>query len=55
MHTEGVNQALASTFDIDVVIAKSDSITSLKERLNALRKAGRPPLRAQDLRNTKIN
>jgi DNA-binding NarL/FixJ family response regulator len=56
MHTEGVNQALASTFDIDAVIAKSDSILTLNEHLNALLTPVDPPRRAADLRkNRKIN
>jgi DNA-binding NarL/FixJ family response regulator len=56
MHTDGVNQALASRFGIDVVIAKSDSIITLKERLMALLTPVDAPARAADLRqNTKIN
>jgi hypothetical protein len=36
MHADGVNEALTSTFDIDVAIAKSDSILTLKEHLTTL-------------------
>jgi DNA-binding NarL/FixJ family response regulator len=56
MHTDGVNQALASTFGIDVVIAKSDSITTLKEHLIRLLTPVDSQTRAADLRkNTRIN
>jgi DNA-binding NarL/FixJ family response regulator len=54
MHTEGINHALASRFDIDLVLTKSDSITSLKEHLNALLTP--LPTAPKDLRkNTRIN
>jgi CheY-like chemotaxis protein len=54
MHTEGINQALASRFDIDLVLTKSDSITSLKEHLVALLTPSPTP--TTDLRkNTRIN
>lgn len=54
MHTEGINQALASRFEIDLVLTKSDSITSLKEHLNTLLKSSPTP--ATDLRkNIRIN
>ena len=36
MHADGVNQSLASTFQIDRVITKSDSITTLGEHLKEL-------------------
>jgi CheY-like chemotaxis protein len=36
LHAEGVNKALAETFDIDVVLGKADSISTLKEHLTAL-------------------
>jgi|GraSoi_2013_40cm_1033754.scaffolds.fasta_scaffold01204_6 DNA-binding NarL/FixJ family response regulator len=35
-HADGVNQSLASTFGVDRVIAKSDSIRTLGEHLKAL-------------------
>lgn len=35
-HADGVNQSLASTFHIDRVIAKSESIRTLAEHLKAL-------------------
>jgi YesN/AraC family two-component response regulator len=31
LHTDGVNQALASTFDIDIVLSKTDIIANLQE------------------------
>jgi DNA-binding NarL/FixJ family response regulator len=55
MHTDGVNQALAETFNIDVVIAKSDSITKLTEHLNALLRPGEAAMQAADLKNTRIH
>jgi len=56
LHTDGVNQALASTFDIDVVISKTDAITTLREHLIALLTPVDSPTPAADLRtNTKIN
>jgi DNA-binding NarL/FixJ family response regulator len=36
LHTDGVNQALASTFDIDIVLSKTDIIANLQEHLIAL-------------------
>jgi DNA-binding NarL/FixJ family response regulator len=36
LHTDGVNQALASTFDIDIVLSKTDIIAKLQEHLIAL-------------------
>ena len=56
LHTDGVNQALASTFDIDAVISKTDAITTLREHLIALLTPVDSPTLAADLRtNTKIN
>ena len=56
MNTDGVNQALASTFDIDVAISKLDAITTLKEHLITLLTPVDSPPRAADLRtNTKVN
>jgi DNA-binding NarL/FixJ family response regulator len=56
MHTDGVNEALATAFDIDAVIAKSDSILVLKEHLVRLLTPVDPQLPAADLRrNTRIN
>lgn len=56
MHAEGVNQSLASTFGIDLVLAKSDSIITLKDHLTALLTPGGAATRATYLRNpTKIN
>ena len=55
LHTDGVNQALASTFDIDVVISKTEAITTLREHLNALLTPVDSPTRAADIKNTKIN
>ena len=36
LHADGVNKALAETFDIDAVLGKADSISTLKEHLTAL-------------------
>jgi DNA-binding NarL/FixJ family response regulator len=36
MHTDGVNQSLASVFNIDVVLAKTDAVAKLPEHLVAL-------------------
>jgi two-component system vancomycin resistance associated response regulator VraR len=36
LHTDGVNQALASTFDIDIVLSKTDIVANLREHLIAL-------------------
>jgi len=56
MHTDGVNQALKSAFSIDVVLAKSDSITKLKEHLITLLGPVDSATRMADLRkNTKVN
>lgn len=56
MHADGVNQALASTFEIDVVIAKSDSILTLREHLLRLLTPFDGPTYAADSRkNTRIN
>jgi DNA-binding NarL/FixJ family response regulator len=56
MHTDGVNEALATTFGIDAVIAKSDSILVLKEHLVRLLTPVDPQLPSADLRrNTRIN
>jgi hypothetical protein len=55
VHTDGVNQALASTFGIDLVISKSDNILTLREHLIALLVSVNSPTRATDLRkNTRI-
>jgi DNA-binding NarL/FixJ family response regulator len=57
MHADGVNQSLASTFGLDRVLAKSDSIIALKEHLNALLTPVSPSKRARSYlkNNTKIN
>ena len=55
LHTDGVNQALASTFDIDVVISKTDAITTLREHLIALLTPVDSPTPADLRTNTKIN
>jgi len=55
LHTDGVSQALASTFDIDVVISKTEAITTLREHLNALLTPVDSRTRAADIKNTKIN
>ncbi len=56
MHTDGVNQALAARFDIDVAISKSDAITTLREHLIALLTPVDAPTPATKLRvNTKVN
>ena len=56
MHADGVNQALASTFDVDVVIAKSDAITKLREHLIALLTPVDSPTRPLQIRkNPKVN
>jgi DNA-binding NarL/FixJ family response regulator len=55
-HPDGVNEALKATFDIDVVIAKSDTITKLRERLIALLGPVDSPTPATDLHtNTRRN
>ena len=56
MHADGVNQKLASTFNIDLAMAKTDSILALKDHLiNLLMPVG-SSTRAADLkRNTRIN
>jgi DNA-binding NarL/FixJ family response regulator len=56
LHTDGVNQALASTFDIDAVISKTDAITTLREHLIALLTPVDSSTRATDMpTNTQIN
>ena len=56
LHTDGVNQALASTFDIDAVISKTDAITTLREHLIALLTPVDSSTRATDIpTNTGIN
>jgi DNA-binding NarL/FixJ family response regulator len=56
MHADGVNKSLAAVFGIDLVLTKSDSITTLGEHLTALLMPGNAPTRAADLRkNTKVN
>jgi DNA-binding NarL/FixJ family response regulator len=56
LHTDGVNQALASTFDVDVVISKTDTITQLREHLIALLTPVDSPTQATDSRrHTKIH
>ena len=55
LHTDGVNQALASTFDIDVVISKTEAITTLREHLIALLTPVDSPTRGTDTKNTKVN
>ena len=56
MHADGVNQALASTFEIDVVIAKSDSILTLREHLlRLLTPVDGPTYAADSRKNTRIN
>ena len=54
MHTEGVNQTLASMFNIDLVLTKSDSITTLKEHLITLLTPPTTPT-TQLRKNTRIN
>jgi DNA-binding NarL/FixJ family response regulator len=44
-HADGVNQSLASTFQIDRVIAKSESIRTLGAHLNELLKPVNGPMR----------
>jgi DNA-binding NarL/FixJ family response regulator len=56
MHAEGVNQTLASTFDIDVAMAKSDSILMLKDHLiRLLTPIDSPGQPATSTKNTKVN
>jgi DNA-binding NarL/FixJ family response regulator len=56
MHADGVNQTLASTFNIDVAMAKTDSILTLREHLVKLLTPVDSPTRPADMRkNTKIN
>jgi DNA-binding NarL/FixJ family response regulator len=55
MHTDGVNQALASTFDIDIVISKSDTIAKPREHLIALLTPAESAKRTTNLKDTRIN
>ena len=56
IHTDGVNQALASSLGIDLAISKSEGIKNLREHLIALLTSVDSPARAADLRkNTRIN
>jgi DNA-binding NarL/FixJ family response regulator len=56
MHSDGVNQALASTFDLDIAMAKSDSILTLKDHLITLLSPVSSPARPANLtKNTKVN
>lgn len=56
IHEDGVNQKLASIFHIDVAIAKSDSILTLKDHLIKLLTPVGPQTRTTDFRkNIKIN
>jgi len=56
IHTDGVNQALASSLGIDLAISKSEGIKDLRAHLIALLAPIDSPTRAADLRkNTKIN
>jgi len=56
MHSDGVNQALASTFDIDIAMAKSDSIFMLKDHLITLLSPINSPTRPANLtKNKNIN
>jgi len=56
IHTDGVNQALASTLGIDLAISKVEGITNLREHLIALLTPVDSPTPAADSRtNTKIN
>jgi DNA-binding NarL/FixJ family response regulator len=52
MHADGVNQTLASIFNIDVAMAKSDSILTLKDHLIKLLTPVDSSARAADLRKT---
>lgn len=51
IHADGVNKALTSTLDIDVAIAKSDHILTLKEHLTTLLTPADSP--TSDLRKDK--
>jgi two-component system chemotaxis response regulator CheY len=56
IHTDGVNQALASTLGIDLAISKVEGITKIREHLIALLTPVDSPTPAADSRtNTKIN
>ena len=56
LHTDGVNQALASTFDIDIVLSKTDIIANLQEHLIALlAPIGSSARRADLAKNTNLN
>ena len=56
IHTDGVNQSLASTLGIDLAISKTEGIKTLREHLIALLAPIDSPARATDLRNnTKLN
>jgi len=56
IHTDGVNQALASTLGIDLAISKVEGITKLREHLIALLTPVDSRTPAADSRtNTKIN
>jgi DNA-binding NarL/FixJ family response regulator len=56
LHTDGVNQALASTFDIDIVLSKTDIVAHLREHLIALLAPVDSTTRPANMRkNTKVN
>ena len=57
IHTDGVNQALASSLGIDLALSKAQGFGRLREQLVALLTPGDSPTkRATDIRkNTKLN
>ena len=55
MHAEGVNRALASMFEIDVALPKSDSILNLREHIVALLRPPEPTTIPQNSPKSRIN
>jgi DNA-binding NarL/FixJ family response regulator len=55
LHTDGVNQALASTFDIDIVLSKTDIIANLQEHLIALLAPVDSARKPIDVKDKRIN
>jgi len=56
IHTDGVNQALASSLGVDLAISKADGFARLREHLLTLLAPVASSTRAADLRkNTKLN
>ena len=56
IHTDGVNQALASSLGVDLAISKADGFGKLREQMIALLAPIDASTRAADLKkNTKIN